>query len=302
MSFKTASAILKGNWLIEKAYAKSQLPLIFNMVKKGAEFSSESNHIPHVKKADRLPVKRSFKNTDADVYEVEPDDSMDRMPYNSIAIVDIIGPILKYGDVCSCGTVDYNELILNLASSDRVKGILLNIDSPGGQADGTGMLADTIKMVSKSKPIISVVQDGIAASAGIWIAAAAQEFYVTRATDQVGSIGAYCTIYDFSQFFEDEGIKVIDIYAPQSVDKNKDYLDALKGDDTLIKADLEFLVKDFISSISKSRGARLNQNGDEPFTGKMYNAKDALRLGLIDGIKPIGDVINRLQELINLRA
>jgi protease IV len=304
LSFKTASAILRGNWLVEPEYAKAQLPIVLQMIKGDAAINN--NKILHFENNTdvnlSIPIRQKYSAAQSDVFIVNPYTSTDRLPYGSIAMIDVIGPILKYGERCSYGTVDQNNLLLKLGSSDRVKGILLNVDSPGGQADGTGMFADTIKMVSKSKPIISVVQDGYAASAGMWIAAAAQEVYATRATDSFGSIGAYTTIYDFTEYFALNGIKITDIYAPQSSDKNKAYKDALAGDTSLIENDLKFLVEDFKASVSSSRGARLKVKGDEPFTGKMYNAKEALRMGLIDGIKPMSGVIKRLEELIALRA
>lgn len=304
MSFKTASAILRGKWLIEPTYAKAQLPIVLEMIKahasinQSAVYKAKNEHQPKI----FLPSKQSIANVKSDVYSVSPYTSTDRLPYNSVAMIDVLGPILKYGDYCSYGTVEMNDLIIRLANSDRVKGIILNIDSPGGQVDGTGMFAETIRLISKTKPVLAVIQDGMAASAGMWIASAAQEIYVTRATDQVGSIGAYCTIYDFAEWFSLNGIKVHEIYAPQSVDKNKDYKDALQGDYSLIEADLKFLVNVFVGAVKTNRGARLNAGKEDPFTGKMYNAKEALKIGLIDGIKTMSDVVKRMDELIALRA
>lgn len=299
MSFQTASAFLRGGWLIEPSFAKAQLPLIVSMI-NGTFRPDQTTAVS--KKEASLPRRTHFTGIQTDVFKVNPYSSADRLPYNSIVMIDIIGPVLKYGDICSYGTVQYNDLLIRMGNSDRVKGIVLNIDSPGGQADGTGMITDTIREVSKQKPVLSVIQDGMAASAGMWIAAAGQEIYVTRATSQVGSIGAYCTIADYAGWFEDNGIKLHEIYAPQSIDKNKEYKDALKGDYSLIENELKFLVEDFKSSVRKNRGGRLKMAGEEPFTGKMYSAKEAIKLGLIDGVRPLAGVIKRMEELIALRA
>ena len=303
MSFNLASAILRGKWLIEPEFAHSQLPLVVELIKAGATdkgpiLAGSSVLRPEVSH----PTKISFAASQTDVYSVNPYTSTDRLPYNSIAMIDIVGPIIKYGGWCSYGTVQMNDLIIRLSNSDRVKGIILNIDSGGGQADGTGMFAETIRKVRKIKPVITVIQDGIAASAAYWIGSSAQEVYLTRDTDMVGSIGAYTTIYDFSGYFEQLGIIVRDIYAPESKDKNKDYKDALKGDDKAIEDQLSFLVQDFKKSVSEGRGDRLKVKGEEPFTGKMYFAKEAKALGLIDGVKPMSGVIQRMEELIALRS
>ena len=236
------------------------------------------------------------------VFSVTPYTRLDRLPYDSIVMVDVIGPVLKYGDYCSFGSMEQANLLNQLSINERVKGIILNIDSPGGQADGTAFLADTINAVKKIKPVVSIIQDGTAASAAMWIAAACQEIYVSQATDSVGSIGAYTTLLDLSKYYEEMGVKVLEIYAPQSTDKNKGYYDALKGDESLIKEDLQFLVADFIKSVKTSRGQRLKTAGENPFTGKMYRAKEAIAIGLIDGIKPLAGVVKRVEQLIALRA
>lgn len=306
MNFTTLSAVLAGAWLIRPAYARANMPLVVKALKDYAAFDRTASY--KLREEDRpkqmfLPKKKSMAATvTSDVYGVTPYTSTDRLPYNSIAMVDLLGPVLKYGDACTYGTVEYNDLVLRLASSQRVAGIIMNIDGPGGEAAGTAQFAQTIRECSQVKPIIGVIQDGMAASADYWIASACQELYVTQATDQVGSIGAYTTIYDFAGWLELNGIKEIDIYAPQSTDKNQDYLQALKGDDTLIKADLKALVDDFIGAVKTGRGARLNTKDENPFTGKMYSAKDAQKIGLIDGIKPMAGVVKRMENLISLRS
>lgn len=311
MSFKTASALLRGIWLIEPSYARAQMPLVLNMIMKEDVRTGNADmgiglykqRLEQMPQSIFMPKKRSFASAaTTDVFSVSPYVSTDRLPYNSIAMVDILGPILKYGDYCTYGSVEYSDLMVRLSNSNRVAGIILNIDSPGGQADGTAMLAQTIREVSKVKPVIAIIQDGIAASAAMWIASAAQEIYVTQSTDQVGSIGAYQLLYDYSGYLEQMGVKEHLILAPQSTDKIKDYLDALKGDYTLIKEDLKFLVQDFVASVKAGRGARLNTADENPFTGKMYKASDAKKIGLIDGQKSFAGVITRMENLIKLRA
>lgn len=297
MSFLTASAILRGKFLIEPTFAKANLPLVRNML-----FGEAPKLAQKGPKAEVPKLILAATSDQGAVYSISTRQSTDRLPYGSIAMLNITGPILKYGDDCGAfASVETNDLLQRLFTSERVNGIILNIDSPGGQADGTGMIYETLREITKSKPVISIIQDGYAASAGMWIAAGAQEIYCTRSTDQVGSIGAYCTLYDFREYFNNEGIAITDVYAPQSIDKNKDYKDAIDGNTTAIEEDLKFLVDDFIAAVKTSRGARLKQKGNEPFTGKMYYAKDAQKMGLIDGIKSMSGVVQRMNQLINLR-
>jgi ClpP class serine protease len=312
MNFKLASAIFQGKLLIEPAYAATQLPLLVEMIKDQVSDRSALRNIRAERAASmltNLPDRKAFTtNASLPVFSVTPYTSIDRLPYDSIVVIDIIGPVLKYGSWYGWGTVELNDLVIRMANSDRVKGIILNVDSPGGQAAGTADFAQSIRNVSKVKPVLAIVQDGIAASAAMWIISAAQETYLTQPTDQVGSIGAYNTIFDLTKYFEDMGVVYRDIYAPQSEDKNLDYRQAVEGNDTLIKEDLKFLVEHFIKAVKTNRGMRINEKAiedrvnKEPFTGKMYNAAEAITLGLVDGIKPLAGVVARMEQLIKLRA
>lgn len=306
MSIQAASDILRGRLLIDPSFAAGQLPVIMQMIKDQVSdskllYNVRSQRAPQT--ILNIPIKKNFAAAEQfDIFSVTPYTSVDRLGYDSIVIIDIIGPVMKYGGWYSWGTVELNDLLIRMVNSDKVEGIILNIDSPGGQAAGTSDFAQTIRDAGRIKPVLAVVQDGYAASAAMWIASAALEIYVTQPTDQVGSIGAYKTIYDIYGYLEKQGLIVRDIYAPQSVDKNQDYKQALEGDDTLIKEDLKFLVDNFISTVKTNRGQRISMTGNEPFTGKMYNAADAKKMGLIDGIKPMSGVVKRIEQLIALRA
>jgi ClpP class serine protease len=111
--------------------------------------------------------------------------------------------------------------------------------------------------------------------------------------DQLGSVGSYCTLLDYSGYLEKEGIKMHQIYAPQSVDKNKDYKDAIAGDYSAIEADLKIHVDEFISFVKTARGDKAAANESTWGTGKMFYADEAVKLGLADGIKSFEQVISK---------
>jgi len=289
----TISAILRGQWLIEKQWADSQLPMVLSFMKgEAVDFGAKES------KADINPQLFSKKVAHASVYSVRPSSDVRGLPGGSIAMITLAGPMLKRGDMCSYGMADQAQLVNRLANADNIDGILLNIDSPGGQADGTAMLSDAIKNASKSKPVVAIIDDGMAASAAMWIASAANEIFVTQATDQVGSIGVYTQVADWNSYYKEAlKLNVQDIYAPQSTDKNKDYKDAVNGDISGIEADLAVLADQFINTVATNRAGKIK--GDSWKTGKMFYAKDAIRIGLIDGIKSFDQVVSRMTKLIN---
>jgi protease-4 len=292
MSFQTASAILRGRWLIDQSWTESNLPLILQMAEgKAVDFGEEKNEAQE-------PVRMSSR-ANAAAYKVGYFTDLSKLPDGSIAVLDIVGPVTKYGDLCSYGSVDHATTISRLANSPNVSGIVLNIDSPGGQVDGTSMLADAISAAAGKKPVVALIDDGMAASAAMWIASAASEIYVSQKTDMVGSIGVYSTIADWYAYAKSQGLPVRDVYAPQSTDKNGSYRAAIDGNDTPLKNELSVIADEFIKTIRQNRAGKLTS--DQWTTGAMFYASQAKKIGLIDGIKSFDQVAGRMNSLIKER-
>jgi signal peptide peptidase SppA len=105
------------------------------------------------------------------------------------------------------GAVDVNDLTNELAESeenDKVKGIILMFDSPGGMVTGTPELARVIERVKK--PIYAFTE-GMIASAAYWLASATDGIFATE-TANIGSIGVYVPFHDLTGMAEKKGIKV----------------------------------------------------------------------------------------------
>lgn len=299
MSFKTASAILRGKWLIDKQWAEAHMPIVFSALLGKGSLSSlmdagEGEKETEDKNQPFLALARKHAGS---VYKVGYYSDLSMLPQGSIAMVTMAGPITKYGDICAYGSVDYEQLIARLGRAENVAGIILNIDGPGGEAAGTASLAETIKSVTDKKPVIGFINDGIAASAHMWIISACTEIFVTQKTDMVGSIGVYTTIADWLAYYESQGLPVKEIYAPQSTDKNKNYYDALQGDTKGIEEELKILAQEFINTVAKNRAGKIQ--GTDWQTGKMFYANDAIKNGLIDGIKTFDQVVRRMDKLIS---
>jgi len=283
---KTLSAILRGIWMIEPQWANAHLPQVARLLQgeqfnpavvaadpKNIVLAGESKHLPIALHPDAhsgfVTASRYRRFSDA--------------PEGSVALIPIAGPIMKYEGECGePGSMNYAQWVKEAAGSPNISGIIIKIDSPGGQVDGTQTLVDAI--VASKKKTIGFVDDGMMCSAGMWIGAACDEIYASQKTDVIGSIGVLCSFYDFRGRLEQLGIKLHEIYAPQSSDKNIDFKEALEGNYAKIEAELKVLADAFITSVKTLRGSRLNSTAGDPFTGKTYFAPEAQALGLIDGI------------------
>lgn len=291
MSFNhTLSAVLRGRWLIDKQWAESHLPIVLLMLKGNPvnfvdrSGASEGLELPFVIEPTSMQRSDMFVSTFAGLRR-NPN-----IPENSVGVIPISGPITKYDGSCGePGALQYATWINEMQRSTSINSIVLMVDTPGGEARAASSLVSAIQ--GSKKPVLSYV-DGMSASLGMWITSATKEVYVSSKTDEVGSVGSYITLFDFKGYLEKEGIKMHEIYAPQSTDKNKDYKDALNGDYSAIEKDLAVHVDEFISFIKQQR-PQSAENADAWNTGKMFYAKEAQQLGLIDGVKSFQQVVSK---------
>jgi ClpP class serine protease len=109
-----------------------------------------------------------------------------------VAVLDIIGPVFHYRNILTAilGWPSAESIALDLQKAlddPAVSSIVLNIDSPGGQAGGINELAGMIREAGEQKPVQAYIGD-LGASAAYWLASSATKITVD-ATAQIGSIG-----------------------------------------------------------------------------------------------------------------
>jgi len=207
-------------------------------------------------------------------------------PQGSIAVVPIRSEIMKYDQFCGPrGTQSLTADIRSADADPNISGIVLVIDSPGGQASGTDLLADAIR--SASKPVVAYVE-GLAASAAYWIASAADRIIASSEMDRVGSIGTMLFFADLKPYWEKQGVKFHEFYATASVDKNREFNQILDGNyEPYTRSTLDRINGQFLSAVRQNRPVV----DDSALTGKLYFSADAISMGLIDQIGTFEDAL-----------
>jgi signal peptide peptidase SppA len=126
-----------------------------------------------------------------------------------IAVIPVYGLIDQHPQSMGMSTEQVGARFDAALARSDVDGILLDVDSPGGTVSGVPELAAKIFAGRGTKPILALA-NSLAASAGYWIAAAADEVWVTP-SGQVGSIGVYMIHEDWSAALEQQGVKMTPI-------------------------------------------------------------------------------------------
>lgn len=203
-----------------------------------------------------------------------------------VAIIELSGSLTKQASsfASSRSTVAARRQVRKAASDETVSGILLHIDSPGGMVAGTVDLADEIASAKKKKPVYAYIED-LGASAAYWIASQADKVYANRSAE-VGSIGVFMAVTDWSAFAEKEGAKV-------HVIRFGDFKGAGMPGTEVTEAQLAEWQKSvnnygdmFIEAIATGRGmstAQVRQLAD----GRIHGAQAAADLKLIDGVQTL---------------
>lgn len=284
------SEIFGGVWLIDKATADSYMPLVISVLrgdfqKNGIDFF---NYKPAIQENNL--VYSIFENGQSN------DQTPEKAPENSIAVLDITDVISKYNIACGpLGMKTKGNLLTRAYVNPNIKGVILNIDSGGGS--GLAMRHMTNLIDQRNKPVLAFVDD-MAASAAYGIAASTDWVVANSNIAKIGSIGTYITIADYAEHWKQEGVRLIEVYADKSKDKNKEYYDAIKGDTSGIKEMANRFNEEFIESIKKYRGSKLP---DESVwgTGKLFDA-DQVNGSLVDEIATWQDTVTSFAQSLNL--
>ena len=209
-----------------------------------------------------------------------------------IPIHGVIGKRFNLMDTLSgtggCSLEIAGKQLVALASDPDVKDIYLDMDTPGGTLDGVEDFCYLIEQVKKVKPVYGFV-NSMACSAGYWIVSHCTKVLACPRSD-VGSIGVYIMHIDESQKLEDEGIKVTFIKAGErKVDGNStEPLSERAMKD--LQDEVNKIHEDFIIAVAKNRGLTV-EAVRKIADGSVYEAGQAMELGLIDEIQPMNDLL-----------
>lgn len=285
MSVKNLHSLINGRWFIHKPYGHSLLPSLFSII-EGKDLS--------VKLEDREPdVFISVKKSKTTLIAASSFNSGENQS-EYVAVINLKDPIYKYNQECGpSGTKSKMNQMKNFAQDPNCVGVVLDIDSGGGQVSGTPEFYDYIK--SYSKPVVSYT-DGLMCSAAYYIGSAASYVIANPRADAIGSIGVMVHFIDVAGMYEKKGAKVITEYATQSTEKNKAFEELLKGNPELyIKTELDPIAEDFIKDIKAVR----SDADKSVFSGGTWNAADSLDKKLIDSIGTFQDAVDKVFELSN---
>jgi len=206
-------------------------------------------------------------------------------PEGGVAVVPLFGTMFRGSNFLTAmglatATDQVAGLLRQLAVDEEVGGVVVAVDSGGGEAIGVEELAATVRQVRQAKPVWAAVV-GSAFSAAYWIATAAEQIIVTP-SGMVGSIGALAYHVDESKALEGAGIKVTLVTSSRWKALNNPYEPATAEG----LAEMQALVDDyggrFERDVARGRGVSVDRVRADFGQGRVFTTQPAIRKGMID--------------------
>ena len=204
-------------------------------------------------------------------------------------------PLLAMARVVSSAEVI--PLIESVRKNRRIKGLILEINSPGGRPFPCKEIAECIKSVGK--PTVAWIKE-YATSGGYWIASSCDNI-VADGLSTLGSIGVASIRPDFSELMKKFGIDVETMASGIYKTFGIPYKKSTPEEKELLKEELDTIYKNFIEEVTKNR--KLSEEVvNEISTGKIYLGEEAKKLGLIDFLGGKAKAIELVKEKAGIEA
>lgn len=179
--------------------------------------------------------------------------------------------------------ISLGPVIEKAFSRGKPAAVALEINSPGGSAVQSSLIAARIRRLAEDKgiPVYAFVED-VAASGGYWLACAGDEIYVDRGS-MIGSIGVISANFGAQDLLGKLGVERRVHTAGKSKSMLDPFLPEKAADVKRLKGWLEDLHAYFMDWVRSRRGTRLAEGADL-FNGEVWVGQKGVEVGLADGI------------------
>ena len=218
---------------------------------------------------------------------------------NKIAVIHVEGAIVTGNIGFNTAGSDGIVKNINKARDDKnVKGIVLRVNSPGGDVYASSMITNALEeFQSTGRPVITSMGD-IAASGGVWVTTTSEEIWAEETT-LTGSIGVYSIVQDISPLekwagFNNDGVSmtkagdIYDLSRGMNKDLNKQY-----------RENTENIYKNFVTKVANNRALVFSEVLSFA-GGRIWRGDTALELGLVDKLGSLDNAVDSMVSKLEL--
>ena len=228
----------------------------------------------------------------------------ERKPYSvvdGVAVLPLVGVMAKKANMFmqisgGVSTQIFAQEFTQALNDPEVSALVINADTPGGAVEGTPELAEVIYNARGAKPILAW-SDGTIASAGTWVASAADKIYISSDVVVTGSIGVVTQHTDISKRQKRSGVKTTEITAGKYKRISSAYSPLSNEGKATIQGRLDYIYSGFVDAVAKHRGMDIEDVLGRAADGRIFIGRQGIEAGLVDGIKSFNEVMQEAREL-----
>jgi protease-4 len=253
--------------------------------------------LDELKKLTKTDLKKDLKSVDLDEYAKNSDeedgkttDDGNKGPDNQIAMIYASGEITGgNGDDNTIGSDKISAAIRKVRLNDKVKAVVLRVNSPGGSSLASDVIWREVSLTKKVKPVIVSMGD-YAASGGYYIACAADSIYAEPNTI-TGSIGIFAILPNMQKFFNGKlGITFDGVKTGKYADLGDVSRPLNPEERAILQAQVNQGYDDFTKAVATGR-KRSQEYINSIGQGRVWTGEQAIKIGLVDRLGNINDAI-----------
>ncbi len=254
--------------------------------------------LTELKKLCGIAQKKELRSVSISDYTPQTKE-LSKASADRIAVVYAVGEIVSgEGDDETMGSENISRAIRTARLDDKVKALVLRINSPGGSSLASDVIWREVELTKKVKPVIVSMGD-VAASGGYYIACAADSIFAQPNTI-TGSIGVFAIIPNMKKFFNNKlGITFDEVktgkFSEISITR------PLSDDERLLlQAEINNIYKTFTQKVANGRH-KTPEFIDNIGQGRVWTGSEAIKIGLVDRLGNIDDAVKSAAKKAGLK-
>ena len=181
-----------------------------------------------------------------------------------------------------------------LRLDERVKAVVLRVNSPGGSASASELIQREVILTKKVKPVV-VSMGHLAASGGYWISTYGDRIFAEPSTI-TGSIGVFGLLPNVKKLANEHGItwdsvQTAKLANPMTLTRPKNDLELAR-----IQGLVDHIYEQFVAKVAEGRKLK-KEAVHEIAQGRVWSGKEAVKLGLVDEIGGLGEALKHAAKL-----
>ena len=279
-----ADTALKGKLVDQVAYSDEVIADFKKMTGESKEKSQQFRQIS-INSYSRIPEVADINNGNQN-------------SKNKIAIVYAEGEIVDgSGTSSQIGGDRLAKELRKLRLDEKVKAVVLRVNSPGGSATASEVIGREVDLIRKQKPVI-VSMGNFAASGGYWIAMGADQIFA-QANTVTGSIGVFGLLFNIQDIASKNGITWDIVKTSKFADIQTNSRPKSPEELARLQKVVNLIYDRFISNVATHRKLSKNQV-QEIAQGRVWSGAQAKQLGLVDEIGGLDAAIAAAAKKANL--